>query len=320
MKKFLKVFGIILFIIVIVVIAFISYLEVKGIPSYEAKDPGIKVQSDSAKIANGKRLSEMLCRQCHYNDVTDKFSGKNMTEGIEQFGTIYSANITQDKDYGIGSWTDGQLMWLLRTGIKRNGGYAPPWMPKLPHMSDYDVESIIAFLHSNDPWVQAASVQDTASAPSLLAKFLTNSVFKPLPYPSVAIPKPDTSDKVVLGRYIVTGMLDCYPCHSADFKTMNIPEPEKSVGFMGGGNMVGLNNEKQKMYSANLTPDRQTGIGGWTEEQFINALRFGQKPDGHPVRYPMIPYPQLSETEVKAVFAYLMQIPPIHNQINNPPQ
>src|SRR5580765_7794497 len=155
MRKFLRIVGIILGIVVIALIAFLIYIEVRGIPSYQAKDPGITVQIDSAKIANGKRLDEMLCKNCHYNPSTDKLTGRKLSDAaIKKFGELYSQNITQDKEYGIGNWTDGQIMFLLRTGIKRNGHYAPPWMPKLPHMSDYDVESIIAFLHSNDPLVQ----------------------------------------------------------------------------------------------------------------------------------------------------------------------
>lgn len=317
--KILKIAGIILGTIILIVVAFALYISLRGIPHYEAKDPGITVVSDSAKVANGKRLASMLCVDCHYNPATDKFTGRNITDpATEQFGTLYSQNITQDKQYGIGNWTDGQLMWLFRTGILRNGRYAPPYMPKLPHMSDYDVESIIAFLRSNDPWVAPTAVPDTQPKVSFLTKFLTTVAFKPLPYPDKPVPPPDTTNAVELGKYIVTGMLDCYPCHSADFKTMNVENPELSKGFMGGGNLVGVNHEGQNMHSANLTPDKETGIGNWTAEEFVKCIRFGQKPDGTQLSYPMVPLPQLTDREAKAIFAYLQQIPPIKNKVVNP--
>lgn len=319
MRKVLKIIGIILGVIVLLLLVAYIVISVRGIPSYEAKDPQVTVHGDSLMVANGRRMADMLCKDCHLNQATGKLTGKNMTDpAVEQFGVLYSQNITQDKDYGIGNWTDGQILWLLRTGILRNGRYAPPWMPKLAHMSDYDVQSIIAFLRSDDPWVQPAAVPDTQSKPSFLSKALATFVFKPLPYPTASIPGPDTTNKVEWGKYIVTGMLDCYPCHSADFKTMNVGEPEKSAGFMGGGNQVGLNTEGKIMKSANLTPDKETGIGSWTEEELVKTLRFGQKPDGHPLQAPMIPYPQLTNSEAKAVYAYLMQIPPIKNKIVNP--
>ncbi len=321
MKKILKYLGILILIVVIGIGAFALYINIKGIPKYKPADPGVTVQSDSAKIANGKRLADMLCLQCHRNPSTNQFTGRKMSDpGLTQFGVIYSANITQDKQYGIGSYTDGQILYLLRTGVKPNGYYAPPWMPKLPHMSDYDIQSVLAFLHSSDHWVAAANIPDTPSAPSFLAKFLCNMVFKPLPYPDQPIPNPDTTNQVAWGKYIVTGMLDCYPCRSADFKTINLGEPEKSAGFMGGGNQVGDNLDGQHMHSSNLTPDKETGIGAWREEDFVRALRFGQKPDGKPIRYPMVPYPQLSVSEAKAIYAYLQTIPAIKNKVENPPQ
>lgn len=69
--------------------------------------------------------------------------------------------------------------------------------------------------------------------------------------------------------------------------------------------------------SKNLTPDKETGIGSWTEEQFVKALRTGQRPNGKIVRYPMMPYNVLTEKETKAVFAYLKTIPPIQNKIED---
>lgn len=67
-------------------------------------------------------------------------------------GKIYSQNITQDSTYGIGNWTDAELLYLLRTGIKKDGQYIPPYMAKLTVTSDQDINAIISFLRSDDPW------------------------------------------------------------------------------------------------------------------------------------------------------------------------
>jgi hypothetical protein len=80
--------------------------------------------------------------------------------------------------------------------------------------------------------------------PSLLAKLLTNTVMKPLPYPSQPIVAPPRSDRVAFGRYLAYS-LDCFSCHSADFKKVDMLAPEKSAGFMGGGNqLVGVNGNR----------------------------------------------------------------------------
>ena len=146
-----------------------------------------------------------------------------MFDAPKEFGAIYSQNITQDKTYGIGTWTDGELLYLLRTGIKRDGRYAPPWMAKLPNMADEDINSVIAFLHSDDPMVAASLTPDTPCAPSFLAKFLATVAFKPLPFPGHRIEMPDTNNAVELGKYLVFN-LECYSCHSADYQNQRLPE------------------------------------------------------------------------------------------------
>lgn len=70
------------------------------------------------------------------------------------------------------------------------------------------------------------------------------------------------------------------------------------------------------IFSANLTPDNETGIGTWTEEKFIQSFRYGIKPGGGTNRLPMKPYNMWSESEAKAIYAYLRTVPPIHNAVN----
>jgi len=147
---------------------------------------------------------------------------------------------------------------------------------------------------------------------SFLTKFLTRVAFKPLPYPEEAIKAPPASDKVAFGKYVAIAKFDCYACHSASFQTIDIMNPENSKGYFGGGNKL-FDKDLNLIVSANLTMDPETGLGKWTEEEFIRTLKYGMRPDGNPLRYPMIPYALLSDEEVSAIWAYLKSIPIIHN-------
>jgi hypothetical protein len=264
-------------------------------------------------ILEGKRIASMLCASCHFNPATNALTGHYMPEVIE-FGKIYSANITQDKQYGIGKYTDGQLLYLLRTGIKPDGTFLPPYMPKFVHMSDKDLHGIIGWLRSDDPMVTAKNIPDTVSEPNFFAKFLCTIAFKPATYPENPIVAPDTNNLVAYGKYITIGKIECFGCHSKNFEGLNVQEPEKSEGFLAGGNPIP--GEAGKLISsANLTPDPETGIGLWSENQFVKALKFGIRPDGRTNRLPMAPYAAMTDLEARSVFAYLNSLPPVKNKI-----
>jgi len=211
-----------------------------------------------------------------------------------QFGSIYAPNITQDTSAGVGSWTDADLVYLLRTGVQRDGRYEPPYMIKLPHAADDDISAIVAFLRSGDPMVKALSVRSHPSEPSFLVKLLSHFVFKPLPYPSHAITAPERTNRVAYGRYLADGLLDCYGCHSADFQTNDPLQPARSKDFYGGGNAF-RGADGANIQSSNITPELSTGIGSWSEVQFVKALRRGFRPDGSAVRYPMPLYTDLDD-------------------------
>ncbi len=155
------------------------------------------------------------------------------------------------------------------------------------------------------------------SRPSFLTKVLCRVAFKPFPYPAQEIAAPAKGDKVAYGRYLVNSRLLCFGCHSADFKTNDDLHPERSAGFLAGGNpMPDLGGKL--VHTANLTPDAETGIGRWTEEEFRRALKEGIRPDNRPLRYPMVPYRPLDDDEVAAVFAYLRSVPPVRNEVQAP--
>lgn len=313
MKKVLKYLAIVLGFILVLVIGFAAFVGMAGIPTYETADFEYHVEATPEKIERGEKLVTSLCASCHKSSKTGKLTGTRMLDAPAEFGTIFSPNITQDKEFGIGDWTDAELLYLLRTGIKKDGVYAPPYMAKLPTMADEDIESIIAFLRSDHPLVAADNTPDVPTQPSFLTKMLCRMVMKPFPMPENPIPMPDTTNQVEWGEYLAHN-LDCFSCHSADFKSNNYLEPELSPGYFGGGNKT-LNKQGQLILTSNLTPHKETGIGDYSEVQFIKAVKYGVM-EGEPnLRYPMLPYSALSDQEVAAIYAYLQTIPPIENKV-----
>jgi hypothetical protein len=314
MKKVLRYLLIILAVVFIAAASFASFVAIRGIPSGKAEVINLKVEVTPERIARGQKLSSMLCNGCHMDPNTKKLTGKKMDE-IPQFGAIYSKNITQHPEAGIGKWTDGQLAYLLRTGLKPDGTFLPV-MAKLTNMSDEDLHSIIAFLRSGHEWVKPDNTIQPSTQYSFFAKFITNiGAVKPMPYPKQPVPEPDTTNLVKWGEYIALHRVECYSCHSRDFAKNDYANPPKSEGFFGGGNvMTGMNGEK--VVSRNLTMDEETGIGKWKEEDFIKAVKYGIVPNGPALRAPMAPFPDLTDNEARAIFAYLKSLPKIHNKVD----
>jgi len=289
------------------------YIQLDSIPRYEPGRIRMKVGVTPERVARGRRSAMMLCVACHLDNATGALSGRRMEDLPPQFGVAVSANITQDDATGIGSWTDGEIAYLLRTGVARDGRYTPPWMIKLPTLADEDLKDIIAFLRSDDPLLRPVKARPAPSQPSFFTKFLCRVAFKPLPWPEKPIPQPDPRDPVAVGLYLVNSHAQCFGCHSRDFAKNDDLHPERSAGYLGGGNpmpdMLG-----RTIVTSNITFD-ETGIGGWSEDEFVRALRHGVRPDNAVLVYPMVPYPELSDAEARAIYAYLRTVPKIKNRV-----
>ncbi|MEP9354600.1 c-type cytochrome [Xanthobacter sp. KR7-65] len=111
----------------------------------------------------------------------------------------------------------------------------------------------------------------------------------------------DDSALVARGQYLATAA-DCMPCHTSD----------KAKPFAGG---LALNTPFGAIYSPNITSDRSTGIGQWTYDQFVNAVRNGIRKDGAYL-YPAMPfdaYTGISDDDMKALWAYVRRVPPVPN-------
>src|SRR5215831_17607035 len=188
MRKLLRFVGYTLALLVVAVGAFLAYVAITGIPKYPPGKIERRVEITPEKVARGRKLASLTCFNCHQDPTTSRLTGKQISDAPKQFGIIFSKNITKDSEHGIGTWTDGQLIYLLRTGIDRTGQYLPPYMPRVALMSDDDVESVVAFLRSDDPLVAPAAEDPPGrTQPSFLTKVLSHTVFKPLPYPKERI-------------------------------------------------------------------------------------------------------------------------------------
>jgi mono/diheme cytochrome c family protein len=137
------------------------------------------------------------------------------------------------------------------------------------------------------------------------------------------------------GRYLVT-IQDCHGCHTP-FDAKGQPDMSRVLSGhpadvkvaapprLSGGWLVAINTTNTAWsgpwgvsYTTNLTPDRATGIGAWTEQNFIDAIRKGRKAGvGRPLLPPM-PWPnyaKMTDDDLKAMFAFLRSIPPIRNAV-----
>ena len=293
-----------------------AYVQVTGLPRFDPPQVRLSVAVTPERVARGRRTAAILCAPCHLDRAKGAYSGRAMSRAAPRFGVVYSPNITQDRQHGIGEWSDGEISYLLRTGVARDGRYTPAWMPKFSLLADEDLADVIAFLRSDDPQVRAAPVPDRPCEPSFLTKAHATLVARPLPYPAAPIVAPPVGDRVGYGRYLVTAMMDCHGCHSKSFMGLDALAPEKSEGFLGGGNPMS-DPKGRRIYSANLTPD-PTGLGTWTEDDFRRAMKTGLRPDRRPLRPPMPLRPELTDDEVSAMWAYLRTVPAIPNPLPTP--
>lgn len=319
MKKLLKITLIGILGLVVLLASVLLFIGVRGIPSYEVNMPqelkAITVEVTPERVARGEKIALVMCNACHANN-DNRLVGKHIADLPAEFGKAYSLNITQDEEDGIGTWTDGEIIYFLKTGIKRNGQFAPI-MPKFPRMADDDIKSVVAYLRSDRFPVQATKGKGHAQEPSLLLKILAHTVMKPIEPAKEPILVPDSTNMVAFGKYIANDLIACYACHSGDFSKQNPLHPEQSFRFYGGGIQM-PNLEGKLVASANLTFDEETGIAKkYTETQFVDAVRLCKKPDGTMLRYPMQPHLTLTDHEVKAIYAYLKTIPKIKYDVNN---
>jgi mono/diheme cytochrome c family protein len=123
---------------------------------------------------------------------------------------------------------------------------------------------------------------------------------------AAADPDRQAFEQIEKGHYLAT-VADCYACHTVP----NVGKP-----FAGGR---AIETPFGVITSSNITPDADTGIGAWSDEQFDNAVRKGLHPDGSRL-YPAMPFPsytKMSREDVLAIFAYLKTVEPVHQPVKS---
>ena len=149
------------------------------------------------------------------------------------------------------------------------------------------------------------------------------------------------NDKLARGQYLVT-VAACNDCHTPWKMGANGPEPDMSRMLSGHPESLALPSAPKPQgpwvvsaaatntawsgpwgvsYTANLTPDKATGLGKWTQRNFTETIRTGRHMGrGRPILPPMpIPmYKHFTDEDLEAIFAYLQSIPAIRNRVPEP--
>ncbi len=256
----------------------------------------------AARLARGKYLMEgiIACGNCH---VARGEQGQPLLEKGLSGGMVFddaafkavAANITPDRDTGIGKWTDAQLAKAIREGIRPDGRLIGPPMP-IPFyrsISDADLAAIIAYLRAQ-PAVRNVVAKSQYNMP-------LPSAYGP-PVKRVSAPAP--GNKLHYGQYLAT-IGHCLECHT--------PRDDKGMLHMdllgaGGQSFKGPWGES---VSRNLTP-HPSGLKDWTDAQIKTVLHQGVDRDGKGYRPPMgfDFYKNISDADLDALIAYLRSLKP----------
>lgn len=150
------------------------------------------------------------------------------------------------------------------------------------------------------PGAALAAEGHTASASTTEAAPLIGGLYPP--YPPTTLPVDEKqAARVKRGEYLAK-MGDCIACHT-DAKS-------GTPSYAGG---LPINTPFGTFYSPNITPDKETGIGSWTEDDFVRAVKEGRDPQGRNY-FPVFPYlyfAKMTDEDARALYAYFMSIPPV---------
>jgi len=276
--------------------------------------PDVHAPTSPEAIARGDYLANHItgCTTCH-SPIDDTVPGDVFIAsrigagrdfGSEEFpGTVRAPNLTPDKETGIGNRTDGEILRAMREGIAHDGHVMFPMMPytSYANLSDEDALDIIAYVRTfkpikNDP------------GPTKI-DFPVSMFIRAVPKPVEKSPPPEPTEPVARGLWIMANA-SCAECHDTiDDKHQPIPGKH-----LAGGQHFTFS--KGVVYAPNLTSDKATGIGAYTDEELMRVFQEGIGKDGRPLW--VMPWAALkgqTEEDKRAVIAALRTIPPVTNQV-----
>ncbi len=255
-----------------------------------------------------------LCAGCH-TDV--KAGGQPLAGGAvlpTPFGTFHGPNITPDPDHGIGRWTDADFIRAMREGTAPDGRHYYPAFPytSFTLASDADLLALKAYIFSLPPAAVPSRPHDLPFPFGFrwlmwIWKWL---FFTPGPFVPDGVRDADWNR----GAYLVEGLGHCGECHT-------------SRGFLGamdrGVAYAGTADGPDGKAVPNITPDRETGIGGWSAVDLTYFLDTGILPDGDVAGGLMDEVVRegtgrLTPEDRRAMAVYLRALPPIGNKIASP--
>ena len=251
-----------------------------------AAEPALTIPSDSASVARGAHLiSALPCGECHGADL-----GGNVFSDAGPFALFAAPNLTRGQGGRNPPLSDAEWERAIRHGVRRDSTSLMVMPSEVFHaISDQDMTAMIAYLKqmpSVDRVVPPSKLRIIGRVVLGLGKVALAADTTPRT-PHVA--SVDTTTGVAFGRYLVS-IAGCQGCHGNSFSG--------GPGFAPNDPPV-----------ANITP---TGIGNYSEADFIRAMREGKRPAGTPISetMPWKSFGKMTDGELRSIFAFLQTVPP----------
>lgn len=264
----------------------------------------------AALVARGEYIvrNVAVCGSCHAADrnVDGPLSGGREFKDW-RLGTVRAANVTPDSSTGIGTWSEAEIVRAIRTGQRKDRRLLAPVMPYewLHEMSDADAFAVAAYLKS-----QPAVHHEVHQSPNLSFRFARAVFLGPKRGESVI--GPPRAVTASYGEYLTQHAGLCAECHTP--RSGLRASPDRGRLFAGQSHPPSGFPAKP----ANITPDSETGIGRWSEADFLQTLRTGVNPQGVELD-PFMPWHQvgrMTDDDLRAIYRYLRTVRPVHNQIH----
>ena len=266
-----------------------------GVPASLAKASLVERGAYLARAAD--------CMACH-----TKPGGKDFAGGLGfqlPFGTLYSTNITPDKETGIGNYSDADFLNAMHRGIRRDGARLYPAMPYVSYtyMTDDDALAIKAYLFSLPP-VHAPAPANTLAFPfdQRWAMMFWSTLFNP---DTRFAPDASKSPEWNRGAYLAEATAHCGECHTPRNLAFALDNRKKFAGAVAAG-----------WHAFNITSDKATGVGGWSDADLASYLANGHANGHGTASGPMgeavdRSFSQMTPDDIKSMVAYLRTVPPI---------
>ncbi len=267
--------------------------------------------SSAEAVARGAYLAAAAgCGGCH----TDSERGGQAYAGGRRlataFGIIATPNLTPDRATGIGRWSGADFIRAMRWGIAPDDThYVPAFpFPFYNRLTDRDLADLKAFLDSL-PAVSRPGIEGAGST-ALLARAQVAVAVAATPSPGAWQDDPAKDPVWNRGAYLVASLGRCGECHTPR-TLLGAPDPHR---FLAGA-PAGSDGKPAGKKFPNITSDRKSGIGNWSEDDILGVLTTGDTPTFDEVGGSMVEIvkntARLSEPDRRAIAVYLKSVPAI---------